>query len=133
MAPPAGDGETGGALIRARSYLVETPFQIKKGKNYRFSATGRWTDIAIRTSASGYSFILFKLFERWSRKPFAKWFSVIGQLDGRKDTMFDIGKLIEDGAVYQATDSGVLHCFANDLWFMYWSNTGAINLRVEEE
>ena len=76
---------------------------------------------------------MFKLFERWSKKPFAKWFSVIGQLDKREDTMFDIGKLIEDGAVYQATDSGVLHCFANDLWFMYWSNTGHIHLFVEEE
>ena len=81
---------------------------------------------------SDYSTMFFKLFERWSRKPFAKWFSVIGQMDDRKDTMFDIGKHIEDNATYEATESGVLHCFANDLWFMYWSNTGAINLRVEE-
>jgi len=41
MATPASDVETGGVEIRSKSYLVKTQFQIEKGKNYRFSASGR--------------------------------------------------------------------------------------------
>jgi len=67
--------------------------------------------------------------------PEAKWFSVIGQIDDLEDTQFDIGELIENRenrSLYEATATGVLHCFANDISFMYWNNRGAINLRVEE-
>ena len=41
MATPASDVETGGMVIRPKSYLVKTQFQIEKGKNYRFSASSR--------------------------------------------------------------------------------------------
>ena len=41
MATPASDVETGGVEIRSKSYLVKTQFQIEKGKDYRFSASGR--------------------------------------------------------------------------------------------
>ena len=120
------------AEIRARCQLVKTPFELDKGKSYRFSASGMWTDFFIKTSASGYSAWYLKCFERWRKVPEAKWFSLIGQIDEGKDTQFDIGKLLEEDALYIATATGVLHCFANDLRFMYWNNRGAIDLRVEE-
>jgi hypothetical protein len=44
---------------------------------------------------------------------------------------FDIGHLIETDSVYTASATGVLYCFANDVWFMYWNNKGFIDLQVE--
>ena len=41
MATPASDVETGGVVIRSKSYLVKTQSQIEEGKDYRFSASGR--------------------------------------------------------------------------------------------
>ena len=41
MATPASNVETGGVVIRSKSCLVKTHFQIENGKNYRFSASGR--------------------------------------------------------------------------------------------
>ena len=120
------------AAIRANFRLVKTPFAIENGKTYRFSASGKWTDLFHKSSATGYSAAYLKWFERWRRVPDAKWFSVIGQIDDLQDTQFDIGKLIEDDSPYEATATGVLHCFANDLWIMYWNNRGAIDLGVEE-
>ena len=57
---------------------------------------------------------------------------MIGQIDDLQDTQFDIGKLLAYDSPYEATATGVLHYFANDLWIMYWNNRGAIDLRVEE-
>ncbi len=126
MVTPASESE-----IRARRHLNETPFRLEIGRKYRFDASGRWTDLIRRASATGYSACYLRWFERWRRMPEAKWFSVIGQIDDLENTQFDIGKLIENRGSYEATATGVLHCFANDISFMYWNNSGAINLRVE--
>ena len=118
--------------IKANHRLVKTPFELEKGRVYLFSATGKWTDFFIRAPASGYCCFLLKGLERWRRVPGAKWFSLIGQIDNRQETRFDIGKLLEDNSPYESAATGVLHCFANDLSFMYWNNWGAIELEVEE-
>lgn len=39
--------------------------------------------------------------------------------------------LIETDSVYTASATGVLYCFANDVWFMYWNNKGFIDMQVE--
>jgi len=64
--------------------------------------------------------------------PEAKWFSLIGAIDRDKKTLFDIGKLIETGGTYTASQGGELSCFANDLWIMYF-NEGVIQVEVSEE
>jgi hypothetical protein len=66
------------------------------------------------------------------RFPEAKWFSLIGSIEKKKNTFFDIGRLIEENGIFTATTSGNLECFANDVWFMYWNNKGAIELEVIE-
>ena len=120
------------ATIKANRRLVRTPFALEKGKVYRLSATGKWTDFIPTTTASGYSAFYLKCFEKWRRLPDAKWFSIIGQIDDQRETRFDIGILLEKNEPYLSTAPGVLQCFANDLSFMYWNNWGAIELGVEE-
>ena len=127
MVTPVNESE-----IRARCRLNKTPFRLEKGRKYRIGASGRWTDLIRTASPTGYSAAYLRWFEGWRRMPEAKWFSVIGQIDDLENTLFDIGKLIENRSLYEAAATGVLHCFANDISFMYWNNRGAINLRVEE-
>ena len=81
--------------IKANRRLVRTPFALEKGKVYRLSATGKWTDFIPTTTASGYSAFYLKCFEKWRRLPDAKWFSIIGQIDDQRETRFDIGILLE--------------------------------------
>jgi len=45
----------------------------------------------------------------------AKWFSLIGCIDKRRDTQCDIGRLIETESVYTASATGTVYCFANDV------------------
>ena len=121
------------AKIRARRRWNETPYHLQEGKSYLFSASGTWHDgLAWKVRPTGYSNFLLKPFERWRRKPKAKWFSLIGAIDRRTSSQFDIGRLIEEGETYRPGASGQLFCFANDLWLMYWNNFGAVDLEVEE-
>ena len=120
------------ATIKAGCRHNRTCFRLQSGKTYRFSASGTWRDWGHETSATGYTDDKLRRWEKWRRAPDAKWFSVIGRIDRRKQSQFDLGRLIETGAPYTATATGVLYCFANDVWFMYWNNKGAIELQMEE-
>lgn len=119
------------AAIEARRPLNRTPFRLEKGKRYRFSASGTWKDASHECSAAGYTTEKLRRWERWRRERNARWFSVIGRIDNIRETQFDIGRLIEANAVYTASATGVLYCFANDVRFMYWNNEGSIDLQVE--
>jgi hypothetical protein len=71
------------------------------------------------------------MWEWAKRERTAKWFSLIGQIAGSPRTQFDIGQLIENNVVYLPPTSGLLYCFANDAWLMYWNNAGSIELDVQ--
>ena len=118
--------------IPARNWWTKTSLELTKGKHYRFTATGSWKDAKYTCSATGYSEA--KL-DRWSwlkRDPNALWFSLIGQIDQKRWTQFDIGHLLENNLTYTAVESGTLYCFANDVWFMYFNNSGSVELSVTE-
>lgn len=119
------------ASIHAHLKFNQTPFQLEKGGRYRFTATHEWTDLRETCTATGYTSATLRLWEGLRRERNAKWFSVIGCIDKRRDTQFDIGHLIETNSEYTASATGVLYCFANDVWFMYWNNKGFIDLQVE--
>lgn len=118
--------------IKAQHRWNNTFYQISAGKKYRFQATGTWIDLSTPASATGYEDLQLKPFEWMRRFPQAKWFSLIGSIEKNKNTFFDIGRLIEENGIFTATTSGNLECFANDVWFMYWNNKGAIELKVME-
>jgi hypothetical protein len=119
------------AAIHAHLKFNQTPFQLETGKRYRFTATHEWTDLHETCTATGYTSKKLRLWEGLRREPKAKWFSLIGCIDKRRDTQFDIGRLIESDSVYTACATGAVYCFANDVWFMYWNNKGFIDLQME--
>jgi hypothetical protein len=118
------------APIASRTHWVRTGIQLRRGLDYRFEATGRWTDLIYRCDADGYqskNWVL-GLFERARRVPAAPWFALIGALDSDRANRFVIGTQ----TTYQPVGDGELLCFANDLWLMYFNNHGTIELQVTE-
>lgn len=120
------------AEIKSCELWNRTPFLLRAGTSYRFSATGTWKDWSIECDATGYESFKLRPFERLRRMRHARWFSLIGVVDKAKETCFDIGLLIESGGTYTAAVDGTLFCFANDVSFMYWNNSGVIDLEVIE-
>ena len=54
---------------------------------------------------------------------------VHGPVSGRNETHTEF--LIGEGLEYTAPESGLLYCYANDLWSRYDNNTGSVTLTVE--
>lgn len=117
------------ATIDSRACWVDTGVRVVAGWSYQLTATGRWRDAGIDTDAAGYrSANPFQRWtERWRRQPDAPWFTLVGAIDRRNETQFVIGS----GLVWQATTSGTLTCFANDLRWFYFNNAGCVLLRVD--
>jgi hypothetical protein len=103
---------------------------LRAGHDYRLDATGRWTDLHQSCEADGYASTswLFRLFESARRVPGAQWFALIGALDHDRSDRFVIGKQ----ASYRPVVDGELLCFANDLWWTYFNNHGAVELHVTQ-
>jgi hypothetical protein len=125
-------GEPASTVIMARNRWNKTAFTMKKGVSYRFTAHGVWADWHTESPATGYTSPLLACFGWLRRMPRAKWFSLIGVIEKNRRWRVDIGRLIEEGLAYTAPASGLLYCYANDVWFMYFNNRGQIELEMEE-
>jgi uncharacterized protein (DUF2235 family) len=114
--------------VHAREKWNDTALQLLKGETYLFEASGSWSDASIRSGPAGYSSpsVWFRLVQPLRRVPSANWFALIGCIGPRPDTAFVIGEHRE----LVAPADGILHCYANDLAFLYRNNSGWIKLAV---
>lgn len=115
--------------IMARPRWNETAIYLEAGAEYRLSATGTWYDGSIACLPDGYDSPngLLRRFERFRRAPDEKWFALIGAIDRDIATLFRIGQ----SAIVRPSRSGLLTCFANDMWLMYFNNRGSVRLKVD--
>lgn len=121
-------GQSRAVRIESRRKWNVTDIELVKGQTYSFEATGEWRDARRRCGPDGYpspNWIL-RSAEHCRRVPGENWFSLIGSLDSNPLTAFVIGKSNRIAVV----DTGVLTCFANDVAFMYWNNSGNLNLQI---
>lgn len=122
------------APIDARLCWNVTDLMLEAGHSYDFSATGTWRDANIVCDAGGYppptlsalQAVILKPFESLRRVPAWPWFSLVGAIDQDMRTAFLIGR----GGRVTAPKTGMLTCFANDVPFMYWNNSGIVTLTV---
>lgn len=98
---------------------------VTQGLTYDFIATGTWFDWYEKTDADGYESALFKPVAWLKRLPQERWFALIGIVDGDPSTAFKVGRT----GRWIATRSGELGCFANDIPWMYWNNSGAVTVQ----
>ena len=115
--------------VHARLKWNDTGVELHAGERYSLTAIGHWSDATINSDADGYESpnILFRSLQRLRRMQNANWFALIGAVGINGETAFTIGKCAE----ITATVEGVLHCFANDLSFMYGNNSGFIKLTIK--
>ena len=121
-------GQTAVVGVHSRPKWNDTTLQVCKGEKYLFAASGTWYDANIATGPAGYpspSFP-FRLVEWLRRDPKANWFALIGTIGQSLAAPFVIG----EGCTLDVHTEGILYCFANDLPFTYFNNTGWVEVEV---
>jgi hypothetical protein len=129
-------GETRTSIeIRAREKWNSTGILVAPGERYSLAAHGEWIDGGIKAGPAGFptshapaiSRWLLKTFESSRRAPAENWFCLIGCVGHDEETAFRIGEKCDEWIVSAA---GELTCFANDVPFAYFNNSGAVRLAV---
>ncbi len=114
--------------IRSRPKWNDTSLLMKAGERYSFEATGTWYDAQIECGPDGYVSPnwLFRLAERFRRRPNDRWFALIGALNEDESETFLIGS----AATLTVAKDAMLGCYANDIPWMYFNNSGSVKLTV---
>ena len=114
--------------VPARPSWCATGILLEGGVTYRARADGVWSDWRTECDAAGYPSPnpLFRLVERLRRHPSAPWFALVATVDRRRNTRFVIGT----GTEFVAPASGQLVCYANDLPWFRFNNSGEVRLTV---
>jgi len=100
--------------------------RVQKDQRLSVSASGEWKDWGRPCGPEGYESERLKPFEALRRAPKARWLELIGCIDKRLDLSFPIG--VRGQVVAPA--AGEVYLFANDVWFMYWNNSGCIEVEI---
>jgi hypothetical protein len=121
-----GEGIT--ATILAAVRWNGTGVLVGPGECYSLVATGTWTDWKTVTDPNGYTSpnLWLRCTEGVRRLPKASWFRLAGSIGRQRTSFFAIGRT----CTYEPTDRGELVCFANDIDWMYFNNSGQINLKI---
>jgi uncharacterized protein (DUF2235 family) len=107
-----------------------TTVKLQPGEQYHLAATGNWYDATTTTDAAGYSSKHWysRLFEPLLRDPKSNWFALIGAIGEQNATRFLIGSATS--FTVPAGQTGILHCYANDLALFYFNNSGCVQLTI---
>lgn len=114
--------------IFARLPWNDTTLQVTSGEIYELCATGTWYDASLSSDPSGYSSpkALMSSLEWLRRRPKDKWFALIGATDRKETQTFLIGTQMR----WTVPQNGQLYCYANDVPYFYFNNSGVLILHV---
>lgn len=103
--------------------------ELVKGGTYSFRVPSgdRWKDGRIEITADGYRRWYLSPFTGLLRAPRADWFKLIGAIGKLGTERVIIGSYLD---AFTSPATGELFCFANDVRFMYWNNSGVIKLTI---
>lgn len=117
--------------IDSREYWNDTAIVLVANRRYLFSAEGSWDDASMRCDADGWTpdwgEPWIRLL-RFKREPMQPLFKLIGAIDKNKPYI-----PLGTSGTFAAPASGRLYCFANDVPFFYWNNSGKIRLQIKPE
>ena len=121
-------GQKAVAGVHSRAKWNDTTLKFYQGETYLLEASGRWYDAGIASGPNGYPSpnIAFRLVEWLRRVPKANWFALVGSIGPNRSATFVIGEHKQ----VDVRQDGVLHCFANDLPFLYSNNSGWVAMTV---
>jgi hypothetical protein len=126
---PLDVGRSATVLVDAREQWNRTGLILTEGQSYSFYVPGEefWRDGALEVTADGYTRFWLSPFGYLKRVPRANWFRLVGQIGHLPSERFVIGMGLSGHA---PRVTGELVCFANDIPWMYWNNSGLIKLTV---
>ena len=124
-------GESITGSIHAGKRWNHTGVRVSPGERYSLAANGGWVDWHTVTNPNGYASpnLLLRIAEGLRRMPSARWFRLVGSIGKQRSSFFGIGEI----CTFEPTIRGELLCFANDVVWMYFNNSGAVNLRITRE
>jgi len=127
--PFLGSGDSVTATIQARPRWNCTGIRLKKGTTYSITAEGTWWDAKYKHDPDGHpsQSTILRMWEWARRMRHENWFKLICAQDYDNQTAFPVGRHRQ----FVAARDGELTCFANDVWIMYWNNTGCIQMTVK--
>lgn len=123
-------GETAYVSVFASKFWNPSGINVCWGQKYTFLVPQgeQWSHGRQLCDANGHRSIgLTHPLERLRRIPQANWLELIATIGKSTKSAIMIGRGVSDILI---RFSGQLYFFANDLPGMYWSNTGALALRV---
>jgi hypothetical protein len=123
-------GESVEFWVHAQIPWNDAGVDLVAGDKYDFAVLGSqtWKDFSIVSSADGYrSRPGQRIWEHLRRMPAANWLILIGAIGKSMDCPFIIGSRLTR---FCPAIPGRLYCFANDVRFMYWNNSGSIKVMV---
>jgi hypothetical protein len=121
-----GPGEETVVTACARPRWNHTGVAVNAGEAYELTARGFWNDASQHVTAKGYDLKRLAPFRPFRRRRDALWFELIGAVGESEPTSFRIG----EHASVTLQSSGELVLYANDASFMYWNNSGSIDVTV---
>jgi hypothetical protein len=122
-------GEAATAPVLARPRWNFTGVRLVRGGEYLITGEGTWKDAGYEHGPDGGTSpnLYMKMWEWLRRMRHENWFELICAVDSRKSTAFPVGSSRQ----IVAPADGELTCFANDVWLMYWNNSGEIRITVK--
>ena len=121
---PPGQEQVVSASARVR--WNHTRIAVNADEAYEITARGSWSDASHTVTAKGYELRRLAPFRPFRRQRDASWFELIGALGESERTAFRIGE--QAPVTFHA--SGELVLYANEACFMYWNNSGSIDVVV---
>lgn len=114
--------------IKASEYWNQTNIYLELNVKYLLEVQGEqfWYDWQNKADADGYTEPSLRYFEFLRRSRNNKWFALMGNINSNENSTFLIGKK----TTHIPTVGGELLCYANDVGFMYWNNSGQLLLTV---
>lgn len=118
------DGQPcGGTVICASERWNDTGIDVLVGEALNFRVSGVWYDRKEESTSTGYHKPLFVPVAWLRRYPHAKWFALIACVERtRRCTP------IQPDRPFVPEASGRLYMYANDLWPMYFNNSGYLTV-----
>lgn len=122
-----------GIPIQAEKSWNGTGILVCAGENYRIDASSEvWSDAGIECTAAGQPGRgIQKMFRAFVRCRQAKWFELVAIAGKSNEQMHPIG--LGKDVSFSMEGNYELGFFANDVFFMYFNNSGVIHVAITRE
>jgi hypothetical protein len=122
-------GQSKSTVVDAAQLWNSSGVLLEPNNVYDITVEGdqKWSDWYILTDGDGYSREALRPWEFLRRVPDQNWFKLIGTIGRVETAPIALGKTLWN---FSPSTPGELFCFANDIRWAYWNNSGALRVAI---